>query len=141
MAKSRDRVLKKYRDRIAASGPEYEAGVSSPRRSWAEAYKQASERMKAELVAALDAGKHVRGVERIGDGGWADAAKKKGAQRFAAAAAIAAESYSRVIDDVLSAADAAASAAQSLPQTTYEQRKQRAIAAMDAIHNYWAKKK
>jgi uncharacterized protein YjbJ (UPF0337 family) len=137
MAKSKERVLRKYRDRIAASGPEYEAGVQSPRRSWSEAYKAASERMKAEIQRALEEGRHVAGVDAVGDSGWTTAAVKKGAPRFAAAATIAAEGYGKAVDDVLAAADAAARQAQGMPQTTYEQRKQRALAAMDAIHDYW----
>lgn len=137
MAKSADRVLRKYRDRIAASGPEYLAGVAAPRRSWSGSYKAASERMKAELISALNAGKHIRGVDKVGDSGWAEAARTKGAPRFTAAADLAAKEYAKVVGDVLSAGDAATSAAEALPQTTYEQRKQRALAAMDAIHSYW----
>lgn len=137
MAKSADRVLRKYRDRIAASGPEYEAGVMSPRRSWSASYKAASDRMKAELIKALNEGKHIRGVDKVGDAGWAAAAKTKGAPRFTAAADIAATEYAKVVGDILSAGDAASSAAGALPQTTYEQRKQRMIAAVDAIHDYW----
>lgn len=137
MAKSADRVLKKYKERIAASGPEYEAGVAAPRRSWSAAYRAASDRMKAELIAALNEGRHVKGVEAKGDAGWAEAARTKGAPRFTAAADIAAREYGKKVGDVLSAGDAATSAAEALPQTTYEQRKQRAMAAMDAIHDFW----
>lgn len=137
MPKSADRILSKYRARIAASGGEYEAGVASPRRSWTASYRAASERMKAELVAALNEGRHVKGVENIGDAGWAAAAKSKGAPRFTAAAELAAKAYAQKVGDVISAAEAAAKAAEALPQTTYEQRKARAMAAIDAIHEYW----
>lgn len=140
MAKNRERVLNKFKKNIAAAGPEYEAGVASPKRSWSEAYKASSDRMKAELAAALDENRHVKGVEKVGDSGWADAAKRKGSSRFTGAAAIAAENYGKVVDEVLAAGDKAASAAESMPNTTYEQRKQRAIAAMDAIHEHWKNK-
>ena len=141
MAKSADRVLQKYRQRIASSGPEYEAGVSNPKKSWSDSYRKASDRMVAELQKSLAEGKHIRGVENVGDSGWAAAAKTKGAPRFTAAADIAAQSYGKVVGDVLAAGDAAAQASGNMPQTTYEQRKQRAIAAMDAIHSYWAGRK
>jgi len=137
MAKSADRVLRKYRERIAASGPEYEAGVMAPRRSWSAAYKAASERMKAELVKALAEGKHIRGVDAVGDAGWAAAARTKGAPRFTAAADLAANEYGKKVGDILAAGEAASTAAQAMPQTTYEQRKQRAMASMDAIHEFW----
>jgi hypothetical protein len=141
MAKSADRVLQKFRNRIAGSGPEYEAGVANPKRSWSGAYRAASDRMKAELMAALNEGRHVKGVEAVGDAGWATAAKTKGAPHFTQAADLAAKEYGKVVGDVLSAADAAAKAAENLPQTTYEQRKARAMAAIDAIHQYWAGRK
>jgi hypothetical protein len=76
-------------------------------------------------------------VEAVGDAGWATAAKTKGAPRFTAAADIAAKGYGAKVGDVLSAADAASKAAEALPQTTYEQRKARAMAAIDAIHEFW----
>jgi len=141
MPKSADRVLTKYRQRIAASGAEYEAGVASPKKSWSGAYRDASERMKAELLAALQAGKHIQGVEAVGDAGWATAAKTKGSPHFTAAADTAAKEYGKVVGDVLSAGDAASKAAGALPQTTYEQRKARAGAAMDAIHQFWGGRK
>jgi hypothetical protein len=137
MAKSTERILRKFRERVASAGPEYEAGVTSPRRSWSAAYRVASDRMKAELLAALNEGRHVRGVEQVGDQGWSTAAKSVGAPRYTAAADRAAQAYAKVVADVASAADAAAKAAESLPQTTYEQRKARMIAAVDAIHEYW----
>jgi hypothetical protein len=141
MPKSADRVLRKYKERIAASGAEYEAGVASPKRSWSGAYRDASERMKAELLKALQEGKHIKGVENVGDAGWAAAAKTKGSPHFTAAADLASKEYGKVIGDVLSAGDAAAKAAQALPQTTYEQRKARSSAAMDAIHAFWSGRK
>jgi len=141
MAKSAERVLRKFREGIAAAGPEYEAGVSAPKRSWSGAYRAASDRMKAELLSALNEGRHIAGVESVGDAGWAAAAKTKGAARFTAAADLAAKEFGKKVGDVLAAGDSATKAAESLPQTTYEQRKARAMAAIDAIHDYWKGRK
>jgi len=93
--------------------------------------------MKAELTKALAEGRHIKGVDAVGDSGWAAAARTKGAPRFTAAADLAAQEYGKKVGDILAAGESAASAAQAMPQTTYEQRKQRAMAAMDAIHDYW----
>jgi len=93
--------------------------------------------MKAELIKALDEGRHVAGVDAVGDAGWMEAAKTKGASRFTAAAAVAAENYGQKLDDILAAGEKASAAAESLPNTTYEQRKQRMVAAVDAIHDHW----
>jgi len=141
MAKSADRVLKKFRERIAASGAEYEAGVTNPKKSWSGQYRAASERMKAELMKALQENKHIAGVESLGDAGYSTAAKTKGTPRFTGAADLAAREYGKVVGDILSAGDAAAKSADAMPQTTYEQRKARASAAMDAIHDFWAGRK
>jgi len=139
MAKSRDRVVKKFKDRIAASGAEYDAGIKQPRASWQAQYKMSSERMKAALLESLEKNKHIKGVEAVGDAGWAEAALKKGSARFTAAASIAADNYGKVVDQVLAAGDAAAAAANALPNTTFQQRVQRSVAAMNATHEFWGK--
>jgi len=131
--------LDKFKNRIAASGPEYTAGVQNPKASWSGSYKASADRMQAELLAALQRGDHIKGVDQVGDAGWQAAAQSKGAPRFTAAAGIAADAYAKKVDQVLAAGEAAAAAASALPNTTLEQRIQRSAAAQMAIHNSWGK--
>jgi hypothetical protein len=54
---------------------------------------------------------------------------------------VAAEEYSKVAADILAAGESARNAANALPDTSIEERFQRAIAAMRAIHDYWRTKR
>lgn len=140
MPKDRSRVIKKYQDRVASSGPEYANGVQNPKADWLASYTAAQPRMAAGLQAALAAGTPVKQAQaKGGTANWQSKAADKGARNYAAAAPDAAKGYEQTVDKVLAAGDAARSAAAKMPNTTYEQRKARAAAAMDAIHNHWKK--
>lgn len=133
------RLAEKFGRKIAQAGPDYDYGIANPARDWESAYKAASERMKAELARALAENKHLKGAAEAGTAKWQSMAKAKGSARYTQAAAIAAEEYSKVASDIVSAAEKARAAAEALPDTTLEERLNRARAAMLAIHEHWQK--
>lgn len=135
--KTAAQIAEKYQRRYQASQPDYVYGVQNPSRDWLEGYRAASERMAQELQRALQEGRHLRGAEAAGTQKWKSRAAEIGARRFIEAAPEAARAFSAVAGEVMAAAEAARAAAQALPDTTYDQRKQRALAAMDAIHEHW----
>ena len=140
MAKDRNTVLQKYQNRVASAGPDYTAGVNNPRRDWLAAYGASQARMAAGLQAAIASGKPLKRAQaKGGTAHWQANAAKKGATNYANAAPTAAEGYANVVDKVLAAGEAARTASNNMPNTTYEQRKQRMIAAVDAIHSAWGK--
>jgi len=138
--KTPDMVVEKYRRRIAAAGPDYRYGVANPVRTWVEGYTSASDRMKTALQQALAEGRHLKGAREYGQARWEQKVTTVGADRFTAAAAIAAENYSKRVSDILAAAEAARTAAERLPNVTFEDRLNRAAAAIKAIHEYWRRK-
>lgn len=138
--KTPDQVVRKFQQRISAAGPDYTFGVQNPTRPWVEGYTAASKRMESELQRALSEGRHIRGARAKADK-WQARAIEVGAQRFTAAANVAARGFEAVAGDILAAGEAARKAAENLPDTTQEERLQRAVAAMRAISEYWRRKK
>jgi hypothetical protein len=138
--KTVDMVVEKYRRNLAAAGPDYRYGVANPTRPWLEGFIASSDRMKAELQKALTEGRHIKGAREKGQKRYDEKVATVGADRFTAAAELAARHYSEIAGDVMSAADAARRSAQALPNVTFEDRLNRMRAAVTAIHDYWSKK-
>jgi hypothetical protein len=63
--------------------PDYEFGVSNPRRDWASAAAAADSTWKEAITAAAAAGRFGKGVTKAGTAKWKDRAMKKGPSRFA----------------------------------------------------------
>lgn len=140
MAKSRDRVLAKYKTRIQNSGPDYQAGVNDPKADWMTQYTKAQPRMQAELNKALAEGRPVKGAQKSGGTqNWKDKAAGKGARNYVQSADEAGIEYEKVVDKVLEAGAAGAAAAAALPNVTQEQRLQKMIANAKAISDKWKK--
>lgn len=138
--KTADMVVEKFRRRISGAGPDYRYGIENPIRPWVEGYAASSERMKQELSKALAEGRHLKGAREKGQQRWEQKVRAVGVDRFTGAATIAAENYAKVVSDIMSAAEAARSAASKLPNVTLEDRLNRAVAAMRAISEYWKRK-
>jgi len=139
--KTPEQIAAKFARRVAASGQDYADGIQNPKRSWAEATAKAEDAYQAGLNESFAKRKFSKGVQRAGDAKWQRNALEKGAQRFTASAQTAAANYQAVAQHVMGAADAAQQASGRLPGTTYEQRKQKALAAMDATKAYWERAK
>ena len=138
MAKDANTILQKYQTRVAGAGTDYVNGVQSPKRDWLQAFTAAQPRMQAGLQAAIASGKIVRRAQaKGGTANWQQKAASKGARNYTAAAADAAKGYAEQLPKIQQAADAARAAANALPDTTIEQRMQRAIAAMTATSKVW----
>jgi hypothetical protein len=140
MPKDASKVVAKFQQRVASAAPDYAAGVQNPKTDWLTAYKAAQPRMIAGLQAAIASGRMGKQAEaKGGTPNWQNKAANKGARNYAASAADAAAGYSAKVDKVLAAGEAARDAAKNMPNTTQDQRLQRALAAMKAISKAWNK--
>jgi len=138
--KTPEQIVRKYQTRVSQAGPDYQAGVQSPTREWLEGYRAGARRMESELIRALQEGRHLRGAAAKADR-WRQRVLAIGVQRYTQAAQVAAEGFAKVAADLLAAGEAARNAAYALPDTTQEERLQRAVAAMRAISEYWRSKR
>ena len=135
--KTPEQIAEKYQRRVAGAGQDYAQGVQSPSRDWAQATAAAEPRWKAALQEAMSAGRFARGVAKAGTPKWQEAASTVGAERYVAAAPRAAAAFAAQAGKIMQAGSAARDAAGRLPNTTKEQRIQRAVAAMNAVSDYW----
>ena len=93
--KTLDRIVEKWQRRANQAGPDYDAGVSNPRRDWAQAAAGANNTYRDAVTAAAQAGHYGRGVTRVGTAKWQQRAKILGTARFGPGVAAAADDFSR----------------------------------------------
>jgi len=91
--KSIDRIVKKWEDRVAVAGPEYEAGIAAPRVDWATATKAAEDSYKTGVTKSIAERRFGKGVDRAGTAGWQKGAKEKGVARWPTGVAVATPKY------------------------------------------------
>lgn len=82
--KSLDRISAKWARVAQVSGPEYEAGVTNPRRSWMQATAAAEANFEKGVQAAIQRKSFGKGVKAAGDDKWQKNTLQKGAVRWAA---------------------------------------------------------
>lgn len=85
----------KWVRRASVAGPDYLAGVQSPRKAWAAAAIDAEPNYKAGVVAAAGRGAFGIGVRAAGDEKWRSGAIKKGPGRFAEGVAIGRDDWGK----------------------------------------------
>lgn len=86
-------IVDKWKRRAGAAGQDYAAGVSRPRRSWAQATNDAAEAQAAGVQQAISEGRFQKGVQAAGDAKWARKAQQVGAARFGSGVAAASQDY------------------------------------------------
>lgn len=97
-----DRTVTKYQQRVAVSGPDYKAGIASPKRGWADAAAGAADTWGAAITEAVGRDAFAKGVRDAGDAKWKDMAEKKGTARFSAGVDIGLPYYRQGMANVLS---------------------------------------
>ena len=80
--KSLDKVSTKWSDVTPGRAGEYQSGVQSPRKSWAQATSDAEENYNQGVQASISAGRFGRGVNAAGDEAWKKGAMEKGVSRW-----------------------------------------------------------
>lgn len=104
--KALERVVRKFVDRASVAGPDYSAGVQSPRRQWQEASVAAEDIYKAEVVKAANEGRRARGIAAAGNAFWQARTLKLGPNRFAEGVAEGAPRYQQRFGQVRAAVEA-----------------------------------
>lgn len=135
--KTAAQIAEKYQRGVAGASNDYAAGVQNPSRPWAAATVNGQRRWEAGVQAAIQAKSFSAGVQRAGDQAWQQGALNKGAQRYSAAAAEAAQKYQAVADQIMGAATAARSAIANMPTDSLEARIARSAAAQRATSQHW----
>lgn len=77
--------------------PNYESGVRSPRRSWANSAKAAEKNYQTAVVEAAGKGNYGKGIDKAGDSAWAQGTQQKGVQRYGAGVAVSQNRYESAV--------------------------------------------
>lgn len=120
------RVARKWRDRVAGSAQFYEEGVRNPERDWQQAALGAKAKRDAGLQRAIQGGLIDAGIRRAGTQKWQSRTIQKGVPNWQSAAVAAEADYAAGMSPVLQAVERAKAAIANLPDTTVEQRAERA---------------
>jgi len=91
--KDMTKIQEKFVRRTGQAGPDYESGISNPRRDWATATKAAEPNYAAGVQAAIGKGRFGKGVTSAGTAKFQRGAKEKGVARYPAGVAAGASDY------------------------------------------------
>jgi len=91
--KSVSSAADKWVRRAGQASSDYQKGVQSPRRSWAEATAEAKDAHAAGIQQAISENRFEKGVQAAGNSKWQRKATSIGAQRFGPGVAAAKSDY------------------------------------------------
>jgi len=143
MAKDQQAVLDKFKRGLAGAAQSYRDGIANPKRPWKESTQSeaAEARYSAGVQKAISNKSRQKGVARVSEGDWKEAATNVGAPALAASATRAGDNYAKVVGKVLAAGEAARAAAAQITGATLQERLQRSTVAAIAVHRAWAREK
>jgi len=101
-----ERTTDKWIRRARVAGPDYEAGIKAPKRSWQKAATEAKDVFRAAITAPEVPDLFVRGITRAGDARWSEMAIKKGVDRFAPGVELSQPYYRAQMQDILAQIEA-----------------------------------
>ena len=93
--KSTSESAAKWSRRAGNAGPEYEAGVKSPKKDWAAETKAAEDSYEKGVQAAISRKSFGKGVDKKGTAGWQKNAIEKGPSRFQEGVRLAQSDYEK----------------------------------------------
>ena len=91
--KSMDQIAEKWSRRASGASADYQAGTSTPRRSWAQATEASEAAYEQGIQGAISRKAFGKGVRRAGDGKWSRGVQEKGVARYGPGVAAARDDY------------------------------------------------
>lgn len=129
-------IANKWAQAMQSAGPAYQAGIDRVTESpMAKAAQNAAGYLQG-VQDAVNSGKWQAGLNRSSLQDWKNAAKTNGSQRLGSGATLAKPKVQAFLQQFLPVLANNVAQVQSMPNATFEQRKQRAIAMMDLNHQF-----
>lgn len=122
--------LDKWGRRLSAAGPDITAGINRVQEAPGVKAAASAQLMLQKLTESITSGVWAKNVSAVSLGAWRDAAINKGVPRIQQGIAGAQKNKGQVIDQLLTAVDAAAAVSNALPKGGIEQSIARASAFM-----------
>lgn len=85
----------KWVRRASVAGPDYQNGISNPKKDWATASLEGGANYRQGVTAAAAAGRFETGIKKAGVEKWRSNALKKGPGRFAEGVAIGRDEWQK----------------------------------------------
>ena len=134
--KTPQQITEKYGRKMAAAGPDYQAGVQQPSRNWEQATIAGKDRWAVGVQQALANGSFQAGVTGKNDK-WSRKATTVGVQRYAQAAQSAQAEYALVADKIISITSQVSDQVRAMPGATDQDREQRMLENARRIKAAW----
>lgn len=127
-----------WREGVARSGDKYQRGVDRNTINPMEkaATDEAQNKYRMNTAEASSSGRMSQRLRQVSFETYKKAVRDKGKARYVQSATTDAEKYGRGIGPVLTAMGSVLDQIRAMPTTTYEERKMRATALMDYMHNW-----
>lgn len=126
-------AVSKWQNRVAQSGPYYQAGVNNPQVDWAGPAVAAAPRRNAGLQQAIADGRIDAGIQRAGTARWRAGASTKGVQAWTTNTPKAAPAYNAGLTRVYGYFQEADAAVSSMGRTTRAERIARAATFLATV--------
>lgn len=130
-----DDFYRRWRAAMEDAAPRYSAGIRAVQESPMERAAQNKQRWVDGVRQAAENGRYENGLRSVTLQQWKDAAANIGAQRLRDGAVKAERKVRTFWATYGDFIQNTAASVRQLPKTTYADRRQRAIAMMDALHN------
>jgi len=97
MPKIRSAVVNaaKWKRRTENAGPEYEAGVSDPKKDWEEETAKAEGNYEVGIQTSIQQKRFGKGVRKAGTAAWQKGAVEKGVAHFGPGVAVSGDNYEK----------------------------------------------
>lgn len=126
----------KYARNAANAAPDYVKGATSTDKDPTALAVAAKDKWSARLAEQGTKDKYARRLAAAGKNGWLQGVKTKGNERYASGVNAAKPKVQAFATQFSQHLSTALPTVHAMASTTYEQRKQRAIAMMDANHGF-----
>jgi hypothetical protein len=127
-------VATKWANGMANGVTAYKQGVSNVQVSPTESAAQKASSYLAGVQDAYNSGRYVNGLRAVSLQDWQNQAINTGANRLASGASAAKSKVTNFLTQFLPAVSSIQAQVNAMPSDTYEGRKARATAMMDALH-------
>lgn len=128
-------TVENWGKRLSESAQRYRDGIAGVTANPMQAAAAKGETAKQRFADAIDTGKWQRGLNRVSLEEW-KASAQLGSQKLALGAAKGRTKFEKFMGRFLPFLEAVQRRVRAMPNTTYEERRARAMAQMDAVHEF-----
>ncbi len=134
--KTASQVAEKWNRRLKGSTQDIEAGIQSVTQAPTQAAAAKLDKMRANVIAAIDSGKVKQGLDRVSLEEWKTKALRKGVARIAAGADEAQPKVQQFMSELLPHIDSVRAQVESMPDMTLEDSVNRVATFMRGMANF-----